>query len=274
MHTKRKERAKEDTGLGRASKGSDTWSPTEGNFCDMVINIINNAFLHYLSAPTVRLCSMADNIPIGSEEERFLSSLPAGHDAFVLKWNCGSQPHEDTTYGHAVCVRKHPVTKEWYLLNFEIGHPMKLTSIDWHLLKGSVYIQRGVHMAKISCGMQLMKATHRCVTSDKSVITQEATSHARISQHPRQQQQCIRLDLEPEHAAGQTSEPKLPNNAPSGHAKIACGKRLYRRTKNMDSTALTPTRQQGHAAQNASNDAKLPDNASRRHGKITCGKRL
>ena len=128
------ERAKEDTGLGRALKGSDTWSPTEGNFCDMVIN----AFLHYHSSPTVRLSSVADNIPMGSEETRFLSALPAGHDAFVLRWNCGSQPHEDTAYGHAVCVRKRPVTKE--RLNSERGQPVKLTSIDWPLLKGSVYV--------------------------------------------------------------------------------------------------------------------------------------
>ena len=218
-----KERAKEDTGLGRALRGSDTWSPTEGNFCDMVIN----AFLHYHSAPTVRLCSVADNIPIGSEENRFLSGLPAGHDAFVLKWNCGNQPHEDTAYGHAVCVRKHPVTKEWYLLNSEIGHPVKLTSIDWPLLKGSVYIlaegsaygQNQLWNA-VDEGYTQVFDDLKYMTPDKLVITQEATSHARIAQHPRQQQQCIRLDLEPEHVAGQTSEPKLPNNASSGHAKL------------------------------------------------------
>ena len=133
-----------------------------------------------------------------------------------------------------------------------------------------------------------MKATHKSLTTqkymtpDKLVISQEATSHARIAQQPRQQQQCIRLDLEPEEAADQTSEPKLPDNASrrdgritcgrrlyrraedkdssavmpskpklpdSEHAKIACGKRLYRRTKHKDSTALPPIHQQGHAAQ-------------------------
>ena len=60
----------------------------------------------------------------------FLSGLPAGHDAFVLKWNYGTQMHEDTAYEHAICVKKPPVTKKWYLLNSEIGRPVKLASIE------------------------------------------------------------------------------------------------------------------------------------------------
>ena len=85
-----------------------TWPPADGNFCDMVIN----ALLHFHSTPTVRLCSVTDRIPIGSGGNQFLSGLPADHDAFVVIRKCGTQPHEGAAYGHAVCVKKHPVARE------------------------------------------------------------------------------------------------------------------------------------------------------------------
>ena len=44
---------------------------------------------------------------------------------------------------------------------------------------------------------------------------------------------------------------KLPDSASHGHGKITCGKRLYRRAENEDSTAALPECQQAHAAQSA-----------------------
>ena len=43
-------------------------------------------------------------------------------------------------YGHAVCVRKHPSTRQWYLLDSERGSPILLTAREWGLLKGAVII--------------------------------------------------------------------------------------------------------------------------------------
>ena len=146
------------------------------------------------------------------------------------------------------------MTKNWYLLNSEIGHPMKLTSTGWHLLKGSVYIlaegsaygQNQLWNA-IDEGYTQVHDNLKYLTPGKLVISQEATSHARTAQQPRQQQQCIRLDLEPEEAADQTSAPKLPDNASRRQGKIACGKRLYRRAENEDNSVVLPEYGQAQA---------------------------
>jgi len=131
-----KDHANTDTGLGAALRGGGTWCPHKGNFADVVIN----AFLHYHSTPAVRLSSVADKIPIGSTPERFLSGLPVDQNAFMLSWHQGTEPHQGKEYGHAVCVRKHPKTQQWYLLDSERSCPVLLTNHEWRSLKGSVQI--------------------------------------------------------------------------------------------------------------------------------------
>ena len=107
--------AERDSSLGAALEGEGMWTPHEGNFADVTIN----AFLHYHTTPTVRLYSVANRVPIGSTADCFLSGLPADQDAFMLSWHQGTQLYEDVRYGHAVCVRKHPRTQQWYLLDSE-----------------------------------------------------------------------------------------------------------------------------------------------------------
>ncbi|KAL0022631.1 hypothetical protein WJX77_011984 [Trebouxia sp. C0004] len=78
-----KEHQKKNTGLGNALKGRDTWCPSQSNF--------NDAFLHYHGTPAVRLCSLADDIPIGSDASRFINGLPTEHSAFILSWYLNSK---------------------------------------------------------------------------------------------------------------------------------------------------------------------------------------
>ena len=56
-------------------------------------------------------------------------------DAFVLRWNQGRLAHENTGYGHAVCVKKYPITKDWYLLDSEDQRAKRVTpsllDLDW-----------------------------------------------------------------------------------------------------------------------------------------------
>lgn len=85
-----KEHASNDTELGTQLRKSIAWDQHSGNFADAVID----AFLHYHSAPTVRLSSIACNIPVGSSAECFLANLPAGHDAFMLRWHKGTESYQ------------------------------------------------------------------------------------------------------------------------------------------------------------------------------------
>ena len=99
-----------DTNLGRTLKNGG-YSPHDENFPDMAIN----AWLHHNCQPKARLKNIAESIPCNSNEAAFTGCLPSHMDAFVLRWNQGRLAHEDTSYGHAVCNRRHPVTKDWYL---------------------------------------------------------------------------------------------------------------------------------------------------------------
>ena len=95
---------------------------------------------------------------------------------------------------------------------------MKLTSSDWdsltrsvsRLAEGKAYGYNQVWNAVYETCTQVLNIVEY-ETPDNLVITKQATTHARIAQHPRQQQQCIRLDKEQEDAAGQTSKAKLPD---------------------------------------------------------------
>jgi len=130
------EHAKDNTTLGKNLRLGIGWCLRDGNFGDMMIG----AFLHFHSVPSTRLYSVAQNIPVGSDADMYLRGLLAGQNAFVLRWHCGNMPHEDPTYGHAVCVKRHPINKEWYLLDFEKGQPVRLDDAGWHSLKGTVCI--------------------------------------------------------------------------------------------------------------------------------------
>ena len=130
------EHARDDTALGRNLRLGIGWCSRDGNFGDMMID----ASLHFHSVPSTRLYQVAQNIPVGSDADMYLRGLPADQDAFVLRWHCGNMPHEDPAYGHAVCVRKHPSSKDWYLLDSENRQPVKLDDAGWHSLKGAVCI--------------------------------------------------------------------------------------------------------------------------------------
>ena len=187
-----KEHSTKSTALGTALQGEGSWCPNQGNFGDMVID----AFLHYHSKPVVRIYSIADRIPIGSNQNRFINGLPAGHDAFILRWNQGNEPHECDSYGHAVCVRRHPVSRKWYLLDSEIGQPILMTDGTWKTLKGSVCIlARGSAYAHNSIwgarneGYTQVVDTLEFLTPDQVNITREANETARLAQKADEQRQ-------------------------------------------------------------------------------------
>ena len=61
-------------------------------------------------------------------------------DAFVHRWNQGRLAHENKGYENAVCVRRHPVTKDWYLLDSENQRAKRMTPSLWTELRGSVFV--------------------------------------------------------------------------------------------------------------------------------------
>ncbi len=192
-----KNHANTDTGLGAALKGGGIWCPHEGNFADVVIN----AFLHYHSTPTVRLSSVADKIPVGSAPERFLSGLPADQNAFMLSWHQGTESHQGRGYGHAVCIRKHPETQQWYLLDSERSCPVLLTNHEWRSLKGSVQIlaKGSAYSHNSICGATDEGYTQvidilEYTTPDKICITAQSTVGWRERQQGQvARKQCIDL---------------------------------------------------------------------------------
>ncbi|DBB00353.1 TPA: hypothetical protein ACH3X3_011757 [Trebouxia sp. C0006] len=101
------EHAKDDTALSKQLRLGIGWCSRDGYFGDMMID----AFLQFHSVPSTRLYSVAQNIP-ASDADMYLRGLPAGQNAFVLRWHRINMPHEDPAYGHAVCVKRHPINKE------------------------------------------------------------------------------------------------------------------------------------------------------------------
>ena len=124
-----------NTKLGKTLKNGG-YCLHDGNFPDMAIN----AWLHHNCQPKARLKSIEEGIPCGSNETAFTGCLPPHMDAFVLRWNQGRHAHEDTGYGHAVCIRRHPVTKDWYLLDSENLRARRITPSLWTGLKGLVFV--------------------------------------------------------------------------------------------------------------------------------------
>ena len=129
------EETRTNTSLGRTLKNGG-YSPHDGNFPDMAIN----AWLHHNCQPKARLKCIEESIPRNSNEAAFTGCLPPHMDAFVLRWNQGRLAHEDTGYGHAVCIRRHPVTKDWYLLDSDNQRAKRMTPSLWTELKGSVFV--------------------------------------------------------------------------------------------------------------------------------------
>ena len=122
------EHAKYKTALGQNLRLGIGWCSSDGNFGDMMID----AFLHFHSVPSTRLYQVAQNIPLGSDADMYLRGLPADQNAFVLRWHCRNMPHGDPAYGQAVCVRRHPISNEWYLLDSEKRQPVQLDDAGWH----------------------------------------------------------------------------------------------------------------------------------------------
>ena len=91
-----------DTHLGLTLKNGG-YCPHNGNFPDMAVN----AWLHHNCQPKARLKCIEQSIPCNSNEAAFTGCLPPHMDAFVLRWNQGRLAHENTGFGHAVCVEKH-----------------------------------------------------------------------------------------------------------------------------------------------------------------------
>ena len=192
-----KEHAKDDTALGNSLRLNIGWSPNDGNFSDMVIN----AFLHYHSLPTTWLFPLAHDIPKGSSADMFLRGLPADQSAFVLRWHYGNLPYEDPRYGHAVCVKCHPISKKWFLLDSEVGRPVQLDDAGWQSLKGSVYV-----FAKGSAynynsilgaeaeGYEQWRETLDLITPDEVVITARANTAPRPTTQPDRRPGCITLE--------------------------------------------------------------------------------
>jgi len=112
------------------------FNPIEGHFTTVYINHMlrqlttPRAFLHRTST----LC-----IDRGSTKEHILSMLQTRQDRFILQWNGGSSPHEGP-YGHSVCIRQHPTSGTWYLIDSEKARPLPLHDpADWGRLYGMTY---------------------------------------------------------------------------------------------------------------------------------------
>jgi len=216
-----------------------------------------DAFLHFHSVPSTRLYSVAQNIPVGSDADMYLRGLPAGQNAFVLRWHCGNMPHEDPAYGHAVCVKRHPINKEWYLLDSEKRQPVRLDDAGWHSLKGTVCIcAKGSAYHHNTLPGAAAEGYTQCldvldfITPKEVGITTRATTGPRPAPQANEQPQCIRLDQERPVTSDQQSkqnvqkhhsdmpkilepaldESKLPHEAQQQQRprRIACGKRLFR----------------------------------------------
>ncbi len=78
--------ANDSTALGQNLRLGIGWCSRDGSFGDMMID----AFLQFHSVPRTRLYSVAQNIPMGSGADMYLRGLPAGQNAFVLRWHCGN----------------------------------------------------------------------------------------------------------------------------------------------------------------------------------------
>jgi len=246
------EHAKIDTALGRNLRLGIGWCPRDGNFGDMMIG----AFLHFNSVPSTRLYSVAQNIPVGSDADMYLRGLPAGQNAFVLRWHCGNMPHEDPAYGHAVCVKRHPINKEWYMLDSEKRQPVRLDDAGWHSLKGTLCIfAKGSAYHHNTLPGAAAEGYTQCpdvldFTPGEVGITTRATIRPRPAPQANERPQCIRLDQERPVTSDQQSkqsvqkhhsdmpkilelaldESKLPHEAQQQQTprRTGCGKRLFR----------------------------------------------
>jgi len=216
-----------------------------------------DAFLHFHSVPSTRLYSVAQNIPVGSDADMYLRGLPAGQNAFVLRWHCGNMPHEDPAYGHPVCVKRHPINKEWYLLDSEKRQPVRLDDAGWHSLKGTVCIcAKGSAYHHNTLPGAAAEGYTQCldvldfITPGEVGITTRATTGPRPAPQANERPQCIRLDQERHVTSDQQSkqnvqehdsdmpkipepvldESQLPHEAQQQQRprRIACGKRLFR----------------------------------------------
>ena len=245
------EDAKDNTALGQNLRLGVGWCSRDGNFGDMMID----AFLHFHSAPATRLYAVAQNIPVGSHADMFLRGLPADQNAFVLRWHCGTMPHEDPAYGHAVCVKRHPVSREWYLLDSEKRQPVQLDDAGWRSLKGTVcifakgsaYNYNTLPGAAAEGYTQWLEVLD-LITPEEVGITTHATTGPRPAPQPNGRPHCITLEQgrpvtsdqqskqnmqEHDSNMPKISEPgldesKLPYKAQSRPRRIACGKRLFR----------------------------------------------
>jgi len=247
------EHAKDNTALGQNLRRGIGWCSKDGNFADMMID----AFLHFHSVPSTRLYQVAQNIPVGSDADMYLRGLPADQNAFVLRWHCGNMPHEDSAYGHAVCVKRHPISKKWYLLDSEKRQPIRLDDAGWHSLKGTVCIfakgsayNHNTLPGAAAEGYTQWLDVLDFITPGEVGITTRATTGPRPARQANKRPQCIRLDRERPVTSDQQSkqkvqehdsdmpkilkpasdESKLPYEAQQQQRprRIACGKRLFR----------------------------------------------
>ena len=223
------EHAKDNTALGQNLRLGVGWCSRDGNFGDMTID----AFLHFHSVPSTRLYPVAQHIPVGSTADMFLRGLPADQNAFVLRWHCGNMPHEDPAYGHAVCVKRHPVSKEWYLLDSEMGQPVQLDDVGWSSLKGTVCI-----FAKGSAynyntlpgaaaeGYPQWLEVLDFITPEELVITTHATAGPRPAPQPNGRIHCTTLEQgsiirHHDNSIDQQSEQKSESTTQSGQRYLS-----------------------------------------------------
>jgi len=246
------EHAKDNKALGQNLRLGVGWCSRDGNFGDMMID----AFLHFHSVPTTRLYTVAQNIPVGSNADMFLRGLPPDQNAFVLRWDCGTMPHEDPAYGHAFCVKRHPVSREWYLLDSEKRQPVQLDDAGWRSLKrtvcifakGSAYNYNTLPGAAAEGYTQWLEVLDYITPEEVGITTHATTGPPRPAPQPNGRPHCITLEQGRPVTCDQQSkqkmqehdsnmpkicepgldESKLPYKAQSRPRRIACGKRLFR----------------------------------------------
>ncbi len=219
---------------------------------------------------------IARNIPQGSQMQDFTAFLPEDMDAFILRWGQGDAPYEDLGFGHAVCVKKHPETGHWHLLDSIKGRPLKLSETNWRTLKGSVFVlavgsaysRNSIMGARDKRYTQLTNDSELLLPSEVN-ITHNPNARPALARRQQLERPAVRDLLDSQGDApeqtGQVSEKLCQMEQPTWQR---CGRRLYKkRSSTLDATKATGKVQEHRAtekeAQHTSESLEAPAEAAK-----------
>lgn len=114
---------------------------------------------------------------------------------------------------HDVCVRRHPISNEWYLLDSEKRQPVRLDDAGWHSLKGTVCIfakgsayNHNTLPGAAAEGYTQWLDVLDFITPGEVSITTQATTRPRRAPQANERPQCIRLHQERSVTSDQQSK--------------------------------------------------------------------